>query len=844
MKMSMTRSAVFTAVFLAVSFQLFAQKPAPDIITPTPRVPQNPAQPNHHPEGFGGALIMPLSREINPGAVLKAMERVADWQLANPVTLRPTGWICSVGDVGMMTLAGISGDPKYRDAMFDKGETNGWILPQYQGRKYHADDQCYGQVCAELYFLYRENRMIVPMREHFDWILANPPPVRGLDNRLGQDQWSWCDALFMAPPTWTRLYAATGDERYLDFAVTNWWRTTDYLYSTNDHLFFRDSTFFNQAGTNGAKIFWSRGNGWVFAATVRMLQYLPMNHPDRPRFEQLFKDMAGKILSLQQPDGLWRASLLDPEDYPMPEASGSAMFTYGLAWGVNQGLLDRTTFEPAVRKAWPALVGCVDADGKLTHIQPAGSQPVRFAEDSTQPYGGGVFLLAGSEVYRMAVLEEKVLKGGTESMHMVDNSPPDSGHHTTWQPLLKVKVTNPTEFRRDCETAVINLRTAGIYKEDWSGSPIEVDISKLLRTHKFVIMDGLSSRILDSQTYSESNSAPDKLLFQIDLTPGETRTFYILDASALAAVPPPIVKTYARQITERFNDMAWESDRTAHRMYHQDLIKGEGTISSGIDVWSKRTRDLVVDKWYKNADYHNDHGEGMDDYRVGRSRGGGGLGIWNGTNLYVSINFRSARVITTGPIRSEFELTYDTWDAGGRKVSETKRISIDAGSNMSRAESIFSSDDKSPLQIGVGIAQRPDGGQTNNPGEVPFDGSGGSWTQDKRDGWQTYWQPTDRDQGNIAVGIILPSGIKEFVTETNSFPAPAAADLVTPGPEGLPPIANNLAIASAEVGKPFVYYFGAGWSKSGDFPNPEAWNKYVSRFAERLAAPLQVTIGN
>jgi rhamnogalacturonyl hydrolase YesR len=209
----------------------------------------------------------------------------------------------------------------------------------------------------------------------------------------------------MAPPTWARLYAATGDERYLDFAVTNFWRTTDYLYDQDEKLFFRDSTFFKKTGTNGKKIFWSRGNGWVLAGIVRALQYLPMNSPERPRFERLFKDMADKIVSLQQPDGLWRASLLDAEDFPTPEASGSALFTYGLAWGVNQGLLDRAKFEPAVRMAWPALAGCVNADGRLTHVQPAGTGPAKFSADATSPYGGGVFLLAGSEVYRMEVVE-------------------------------------------------------------------------------------------------------------------------------------------------------------------------------------------------------------------------------------------------------------------------------------------------------------------------------------------------------------------------------------------------------------------------------------------------------
>ena len=465
MKMSIQRSVVCAFIFLAASSQLRAQT---------------------------------NSTDITPQAVLGAMQRVADWQLANPITLRPTGWICSVGDVGMMALAGISGDPKYRDAMLAKGETNAWVLPQYQGRKYHADDQCYGQVCAELYFLYRENRMIAPMREHFDWIIANPPPSRGLANNLGQDQWSWCDALFMAPPTWMRLYAATDDTRYMDFAVTNWWRTADYLYDKDEHLFFRDSSFFTKTEANGKKIFWSRGNGWVFAATVRMLQYLPMNSPERPRFEQLFKDMAPKILSLQKPDGMWRASLLDPDSYPMPEASGSGMFIYGLAWGVNQGLLDRAAYEPAVRKAWQGLVGCVDADGKLTHVQPAGSAPVKFAEDSTAPYGGGIFLLAGSEVYKMAV--------NSNATHTVDERLNEK--FPFLNPSIALKISNPSSFKRDCETVEISLIQTIVnpWKNEGSQKSITNIISKYVSEYvsddKFVVMDGVSSRILDSQIYA------------------------------------------------------------------------------------------------------------------------------------------------------------------------------------------------------------------------------------------------------------------------------------------------------------------------------------------------------
>ena len=353
-----------------------------------------------------GQTNAPDVTALRPGPVLRVMQRVADWQLAHPVTHRPTGWICAVGDIGMMAMAGVSGDPKYRDAMLALGETNDWQLPQYQGRKYHADDQCIGQVWAELYLQYREKAMIGPMRQKMDFILANPPADQSLDEG-NSETWSWCDALFMAPPSWVRLYAATGDERYLNFGVTNFWRTVDFLYDKDEHLFFRDSTFFDKRETNGAKIFWSRGNGWVFGGIVRVLEYLPANGPGRSRFEKLFKDMAGKIVACQQPDGLWHASLEDPGDYPMAEVSGSALFTYGLAWGINQGLLDPKIFGPAIRKAWPALVQCVDADGRVTHVQPTGSEPKQFSADSTAPYGSGLFLLAGSEVYRMAVAEEK-----------------------------------------------------------------------------------------------------------------------------------------------------------------------------------------------------------------------------------------------------------------------------------------------------------------------------------------------------------------------------------------------------------------------------------------------------
>ena len=505
---------------------------------------------------------------------------------------------------------------------------------------------------------------------------------------------------------------------------------------------------------------------------------------------------SAKILTCQQPDGLWRASLLDPDSYPLKETSGSGFYTYALAWGVNQGLLDRAAFEPAVRKAWAALVGCVDAEGKLTHVQPIGADPKKFAEDATEVYGVGAFLLAGSEVYRLAVFEKAK--------------------------VATIKVSNPAKYWRECET-------------------VEVELGS-----NRVTMVGLTSRILDSQTYRSNPDdllktrtdvlQPDKLLFQVDLAPHETRTFYILDSTALPAVPPPIVKTFARYIPERYDDFAWESDRIAHRIYGQALIKAEGTISSGPDVWIKKNRELTVDVMYATKHYHEDNGEFMDDYKVGKSRGCGGLGVWDGKKLYTSSNYRGWKLITTGPIRSEFELTYDAWDAGkGRKVSEVKRFSIDAGSWLTKVSSTISSEDQTPLTIGVGLAERAC--PTNREEFI---------ANDLTEGWMTCWQPEDKPKGTTAVAILLPkNSVKEFTNDNPAMPDSVKhANVPQPTHEGYPAIRNQLAITQAEVGKPLEYYFGACWDRSGDFTNHEQWEAYVKRFAERRDQALQATFEN
>ncbi|HYC73066.1 MAG TPA: glycoside hydrolase family 88 protein [Opitutaceae bacterium] len=353
------------------------------------------------------ALAAGTVRADRPGPrraeVLALAERVADWQLAHPSERwTPLLWHNAAFYAGVLALAEISPSPRFHDRLRALGEQHGWALAE---RPYHADDHAVGQAWAELFLRHGDPRMIAPLRERFDFILAHPKDDN-LDfdrerNPDRLDRWSWCDALFMAPPAWVRLWKATGDARYLDFAVAKWWVTSDYLYDRESRLYFRDSRYFSQREANGAKVFWSRGNGWVLAGLVRLLQHLPADHPSRPRFEQQFREMAAAVLAAQQPDGLWRASLLDPASFPMKESSGSGFFCYAFAWGANEGLLDRAAYGAAALRAWDALAGFVQPDGKLTHVQPVGFTPVTFDASHTEPYGVGAFLLAAREVHRL-----------------------------------------------------------------------------------------------------------------------------------------------------------------------------------------------------------------------------------------------------------------------------------------------------------------------------------------------------------------------------------------------------------------------------------------------------------
>src|SRR5579859_5794902 len=324
--------------------------------------------------------------------VSAAIREVADWQLKRAEPNFNQDWTYAALYAGFMAVPPEADGQRYQDAMLSMAKHFSW---EPGPRVTHADDHAIGQTYLELYFKDHDPAMIAPIRRRMDAVMQLPDNP---DNLL----WWWCDALFMAPPVLAELSKATGDRAYLDFMDHEWWITSGKLYSPENHLFFRDASYLSKQESNGNPVFWSRGNGWVLGGLVRVLTYMPRDYPSRDKYVTQFREMASEIAALQGKDGLWRPGLLNAKAYPLPENSGSAFYTYALAYGINHNLLDRRKYLPVVEKAWKGLVSHIYADGRLGCIQPIGAAPGEYTATSSYVFGVGAYLLAGSEVYQLA----------------------------------------------------------------------------------------------------------------------------------------------------------------------------------------------------------------------------------------------------------------------------------------------------------------------------------------------------------------------------------------------------------------------------------------------------------
>lgn len=337
---------------------------------------------------------------MKKASVLNVTGMVADRQMLDYakkpiVSSEARNWLAGTMYLGMFDWGVLSEDKKYLDFLNRIFSKEGW---QVGSSLYHADHFCVAQTYLDMYSLYKKDNMMLHSLNRAEWLVKHVPSLKSKTIH-----WYWCDALFMAPAVYTRLYALTGEKKFLKFFDREYKATYDLLYDQSEQLFFRDVKYLTQKESNGKKVFWSRGNGWVLGGLVEILKTLPKNEKKyRPFYMKLFKDMCHRIATLQCKDGFWNSSLLDPDAYPFPETSGTGLFVYALAYGINEGYLPKDEYLPVVKKGWSALVSSVDTEGKVGWVQPIGQSPEKIEKHTTELYGIGAFLLAACEVYNIA----------------------------------------------------------------------------------------------------------------------------------------------------------------------------------------------------------------------------------------------------------------------------------------------------------------------------------------------------------------------------------------------------------------------------------------------------------
>ena len=362
-----------------------------------------------------GCKVFQKAAITKSGTTHQAMLKAMQWQEANPIFAKaPTDWTNGAYYVGVVKAHEATKNMEYLGALKSMAIRNSWKPWE---RFYHADDMniCYSYLYLNA--LGETNVDLAPtsaiIKDHlykpYAWKNGENPNLKGSKETEIKEKilWWWCDALFMAPPVIINYSKQMKDPSYLKEMDKYYAEAYELLYDKKAHLFSRDARFLltgkgnDIKEKNGEKVFWSRGNGWVLAGLALMLTDLPKDYPTRKFYENLFIEMAEQIKKLQPADGLWRTSLLSPESFDHGEVSGSGFFTFALAWGINNGILNKASYTPVVLKAWEAILACQQENGKVGWVQNIGANPMPATANSWQNFGTGAFLMAGSEIIKL-----------------------------------------------------------------------------------------------------------------------------------------------------------------------------------------------------------------------------------------------------------------------------------------------------------------------------------------------------------------------------------------------------------------------------------------------------------
>lgn len=613
------------------------------------------------------------------------------------------------------------------------------------------------------------------------------------------DFWWWADALYMVMPVMTKLYKATGDIKYLDKLYENFSFADSLMFDKEVGLYYRDGKYIYPKHTtaNGKKDFWARGDGWVLAGLAKVLTDMPKDYRHYDFFKGRFLQLAAAVAKCQQKEGYWSRSMLDAKHAPGYETSGTSFFTYGLLWGMNHGLLDHATYAPIIDKAWKYLTKiALQSDGTIGYVQPIGEKAIpdqKLGAQSTSNFGVGAFLLAACEKVRY----------DNQSVNPSDNK------------VFTFEVRNDDETQRN---EVVELDAEAVF------SRLAIDGGR-----QFVIRDNHGMEVPYQLTYDK------KIILQVSVRPCGAVKYTICKG-----VPKVYVKSvYGRMFPERKDDMAWENDRGAYRMYGPALQR-TGERSFGTDVWVKNTPSLVLEQRYRNDDegnklgdklmkqgrkdeadavdkatsFHLDHGNGLDCYSVGATLGCGAPAVMDGDKMIMPYCYDSYQLLDNGPLRFTVLLKYKpTTIKGCENVIEHRLISLDKGSNFNKL-TVWYDGLRQPFSIASGVVLHSE--DTTSVVLTP--------------NTIAYADPTDNyngTNGQLYVGMVYPSNVN--MTTKIMYPRAERGNA-----------GHAVGIwDNCKDNERHTYYFGSAWSKY-DCYNMNEWQTRISTFQKQLDHPLDV----
>ena len=688
--------------------------------------------------------------------------------------------------------------------------------------------------------------------------------------------WWWADALYMVMPVMTKMYKLTGEIKYLDKLYDNFLWSDSLMYDKEEQLYYRDAKYIYpkvKTACNGGKSFWARGDGWVLAGLAKVLADMPHDYKNRPIFVQRFRELAEGVARVQRPDGYWSRSMLCEDDAPGPETSGTAFFTYGMLWGVNNGYLDRERFNPVIMKAWKYLSEtALQPDGSIGFVQPIGEKPdpTKTVDAHSQaPFGTGAWLLAACEMVRY--INADPLVPTPDPLDTKRSALNSIYHHTPTIPASgrvgdAFVATTGSATPADPLLRNVGHESLGSYEIQ---NPTDDNIAQVIQ-------------LTDMATLCKANVAVAREFFILDSDRNEVPYQITHDGRVIvfASVRPHSSITLTmykgqpldyeltcngRIYPNRWDDLVWENDRCAWRFYGPDAHKHMKNPAYGFDTFTKNTSHPIQDQLYHNEltsytvnsrmqraksplnwnevhrgyTYHRNHGAGMDAYTVGPTLGAGAAALMTSKSqdLIYPLYYEKAEILDNGPLRFTVRMTLpaqpksalgDSHSESKDSIHEIRLITQDCGSHFARVEITYEGLTE-PTPVCAGI--------------VVHESAPDAYVLNQEEGFVTYAEPLDnadkRMNGEHYLGIFVPGVDKGQVkmgnakktkkkgknSSTHQLINSSTKVQYLPLPEKRSGgIGHAIIQTTYTPGQPFVYYTGSAWSLY-DVPTRAIWQQ-------------------